>query len=66
MDLTELIVKPQQSFRRDSDSFTLAAGKTLKIEWSPGGTELLNATVPDGKEWHVQIDVRVEEDTPSP
>jgi len=39
--------------------FDLSAGKNLKIETSPAGSELLNVTVPVGKTWTVVIDVRI-------
>ena len=39
----------------------LVAGKTLKIETSPAGAELLDAVVPDGKQWSVLVYVRVVE-----
>ncbi len=39
----------------------LVAGKTLKIETSPAGEELLAAQVPSGKKWDCRILVYVEE-----
>lgn len=42
-------------------SFSLAAGKTLKIETTPGGEEVLNQVVPAGKSWQVEISVSITE-----
>jgi len=41
--------------------FDIASGKHLKIETSPGGEEKLNAVVPEGKQWRVQINIRITE-----
>lgn len=43
------------------DDFDLIAGKTLKIETSPRGSEFLVATVPAGKAWRVQVAVSIVE-----
>ena len=43
------------------EKFTLLAGETLKIETTPHGGELLDVTVPQGKEWQVHITVDVVE-----
>lgn len=40
---------------------TLPAGKSIKIETSPQGEELLNAEVPAGKTWTVRVTVHIEE-----
>lgn len=50
-----------KTVRQGSDSFTLAAGKILKIETSPDGEEILNETVPTGKVWTVIVSVHVRE-----
>lgn len=52
---------PARSTKHGSTSVTLAAGKVLKIETSPRGEELLQATVPVGKSWVVAINVHVVE-----
>lgn len=44
-----------------SDEFDMAAGKTLKIETSPAGEEILNEEVPAGKSWHVTISISISE-----
>lgn len=46
---------------RASEIVEMAAGKTLKIETSPSGEEILDVTVPAGKKWSVGIVVSVEE-----
>jgi len=39
----------------------LVAGKTLKIETSPAGEEILTAVVPAGKVWSITIVIDVTE-----
>jgi len=41
--------------------FVVPAGKTLKIETSPQGDEILSATVPKGKVWSVSIVIDISE-----
>ena len=43
------------------DTFTLAAGKSLKVESSPNGEEHYDDTVPEGKSWSVTVFLRIEE-----
>ncbi len=50
-----------RTLKRGDGSFTMAAGKTLKIETSPAGEELLEVEVPEGKQWSVSIFVSVVE-----
>ena len=38
-------------------TFSLAAGKSLKIETSPDGDEYLDIEVPEGEAWVVTIEV---------
>ena len=38
-----------------SGRYVLAAGKTLKIESSPQGEEILEVEVPEGESWNVGI-----------
>jgi len=45
----------------DQDVLTVAAGKHLKIETSPAGVSVLDAVVPEGKEWEVTVTVHVVE-----
>ena len=49
------------SFSQGSVDFSLAAGKTLSIETSPNGEEILNLTVPAGKSWAVSVSVSIHE-----
>ena len=37
------------------DNFTATAGQSVKIETSPDGLEILDATVPAGKTWKVSL-----------
>ncbi len=41
------------------DTFEVIAGKSLRLETSPGGITYLNETVPAGKKWVVNISVQV-------
>jgi len=52
---------PARTQKQGSDIFTLAAGKSLKIETSPGGSEYLDAEVPAGKSWQVTVSVHITE-----
>ena len=38
----------------------VASGQSLRVESSPGGEEILNAVVPEGKRWvaHVKVDIQ--------
>ena len=40
----------------------LAAGKTLKIETSPNGDDILDTEVPVGKVWNISISVQIDEE----
>lgn len=46
---------------RGSGSVTLTEGQTLKVETTPMGEETLDAAVPAGKEWLVNVIVDVVE-----
>ena len=41
--------------------YVIPAGKSLKIEISPSGEEILNAEVPAGKSWAVAMQIVVVE-----
>ena len=41
--------------------YIIPAGKSLKIETSPAGEEILNVTVPAGKSWAVAMQIVVVE-----
>ena len=51
----------QRTSRAGAGNVTLSAGQTLKIEATPGGPEILEATVPEGKVWNVGLSVHVSE-----
>lgn len=55
------IAIPARIDRQGQATISLAAGKHLKIETSPGGEELLDAVVPSGKVWEADIAVYVKE-----
>jgi hypothetical protein len=49
--------------RKDGDdTFEIAAGKSLRIETTPSGEEILDVEVPEGKVWTVTVSVRVIEE----
>jgi hypothetical protein len=39
----------------------MAAGKTLKVETSPNGEDVLDITVPSGKVWEVSVTISIKE-----
>ena len=43
------------------DTFTVSAGKSLRVETSPDGVEYLNLECPEGKSWKVMVYVSIEE-----
>ena len=43
------------------ESFSVSAGKSLKIETSPQGDDIMNEEVPDGKKWDVSVSIQVTE-----
>lgn len=44
-----------------ADSIEITSGQTLKIESSPGGEEILDVKVPEGKRWVTTIQVAIQE-----
>lgn len=58
IELTESV---QHKKLGGNDTFTVPAGKLLRIEYSPDGEEILSVEVPVGKEWHVGVVVDIEE-----
>ena len=52
-----------RSLLSGATGFDVTAGKTLNIETSPGGSEILEVTVPIGQTWHVQLSVQIEKFT---
>ena len=56
---TTQAARPETSHSVGGESFDLAAGKSLKIETSPAGEELLDIQVPAGEAWFVTIDVSI-------
>ena len=60
MDLRDISVEARSVVAGDQ-LFEVAAGKTLKIETSPQGQDILDLTVPVGKKWSVQINVAITE-----
>jgi len=43
------------------DTIIVPTGKTLKIETSPQGEEILSVEVPAGKTWEVDISIGISE-----
>ncbi len=52
-------VRPVALISSASEVLELEAGKRLRIETTPGGEEVLDVVVPDGKHWSVGIVVTV-------
>ena len=51
----------EEKVHTGSESFTISAGKKLKIETSPQGSEILSITVPEGKVWKVTLTISISE-----
>lgn len=60
MELTEES-QPARTKKCGCQTFTMAAGKSLKIETSPEGEEILDVEVPAGKAWVATVNVHVVE-----
>lgn len=56
---TELPARTKKS--GEESGITLAAGESLVVETTPGGSEILEATVPAGKEWRATVSVSIDE-----
>ena len=52
---------PVHTKRAGSETFDVTAGQTLKVETSPSGEEVLEATCPEGKAWSVTVVVDITE-----
>jgi len=53
---------PEQVIKSGSeDALEVVAGKSLKIETSPDGIDILDEEVPAGKVWVVTISVQIKE-----
>ena len=60
MELNETS-KPASVSKYASEGFSISAGKTLTIETSPVGEEILSVEVPAGKQWEATITVSIVE-----
>ncbi len=54
----------ETSHSAGAETFSLASGKSLKIEISPNGEELLNVEAPDGEDWVVTVEVIINKTVP--
>ena len=52
---------PAGTMKTGHDSIPMTAGKSLKIETSPDGEEVLDIECPAGKAWSVRLDVTITE-----
>lgn len=46
---------------RAAGNIEVAEGQTLKVESSPGGEDIFQDTCPEGKHWHVNVILFIEE-----
>jgi hypothetical protein len=53
---------PGKTVLQGSGAITVNAGQSLKIETSPGGSEILNEECPAGKVWRGTIKVELTEE----
>ena len=45
----------------EAQAIIMPSGRTLKIETSPGGADVLDAMCPEGKMWSVAVSVNIDE-----
>ena len=60
MDLHEQTIEVTRVLQ-GSDSYIIPASKTLVIETSPDGVEIFTGEVPEGKQWRVEISLKISE-----
>lgn len=60
MELTDASVPAKKGYLGNKE-LVIPAGKHLRIETSPDGDEVLDAVVPAGKVWTVQIHMTITE-----
>jgi len=60
MDLHEQIIEVTRVLQ-GSDSYVIPAGKTFNIETMPNGVEIFTGEVPEGKQWRVEIALKISE-----
>jgi len=53
--------QPAKNLLTGRHKITIPAGKSLKIETSPDGEDILNAEVPTGKTWDVILIIEIVE-----
>lgn len=61
MELLETNKPAKKVLIGSQGNIILSGGKHFKIETGPGGEEILNATVPEGKIWEIFMSVGIEE-----
>jgi len=61
MDLVTTIRPSSTKLTGEEGGIVAAAGQVLTIETSPGGAEILQQTVPVGKQWTAHIAVSIDE-----
>ena len=57
MDLAEQTFEVSRVLR-GTDSFIISSGTALRIETSPGGADIYDGDVPEGKQWRVEITLK--------
>ena len=57
----KLAVPQKVAYTGQAGNIEVTSGKTLKIETTPGGGEILETTVPAGKKWTVYVKVEIQE-----
>jgi len=53
--------RPAKTVLSGSGDFTVSSGKHLRVETSPGGEEIFDAVVPEGKTWSVVMSINIVE-----
>jgi len=61
MDLAETSSPARVIKRGYQSGVSVVAGKSLRIETTPGGSEILDEECPAGKAWTVSVNVTIKE-----
>ena len=61
MELNDISQVAQTIYFGHQNSINATSGQTLSIETSPSGSEILNAEVPAGKNWDIEIWLQIVE-----
>ena len=61
MELNETVEAARVMKRGYQSGIACGEGKSITIETSPGGDEILDAECPEGKTWTISVNICIEE-----